>query len=257
MLIGGTTPAARNVISGNLAGVYVFDNSFDNTVQGNYIGTDITGTKAVGNTEQGFLTGATTSTMISAGDTTIGGSAAGAGNLISGNGMDGILISDTSNGPTGQDSLQGNFILGNMIGTDATGTKAIPNNGNGILLNAGASTNVIGGTAPGSGNLLANNKSNGVLIDPGTATPGVGVANITIANVIQSNTGAGVRIDSGTGNRISRNSIFGNGDLGINLQNAGANLNTNCNSSNSGANNLQNAPSLTAGSGTVFISATR
>ena len=252
MLIGGTTPAARNVISGNLAGVYVFDNSFDNTVQGNYIGTDITGAKAVANTQQGFITGATTSTMIPAGDTTIGGSVAGAGNVISGNTMDGIQIAGTSLGPYGEDTAdQGNFVLGNFIGTGATGKTSIPNGGNGIDLISSATNNIIGGTAPGSGNLIANNTGNGVLIDPGT-----GSGNNTIANIIQSNGGAGVRINTGNGNRISQNSISGNGDLGINLQNAGANLNTNCNSSNTGANNLQNAPSLTAGSGTAYITAT-
>jgi len=252
MLIGGTTPAARNVISGNLAGVYVFDNSFNNIVQGNFIGVDITGAKAVANTQQGFITGATTSAMIPAGDTTIGGSVAGAGNVISGNTMDGIQISGTSLGPNGQDTTdQGNFILGNFIGTDATGKTSIPNGGNGVNLLSSATNNIIGGSAPGSGNLIANNAQNGVLIDPGTGT-----GNNTVANIIQSNGGAGVRINTGTGNRISQNSIFGNGDLGINLQNAGANLNSNCNASNTGANNLQNAPSLTAGSGTAYITAT-
>jgi uncharacterized repeat protein (TIGR01451 family) len=252
MLIGGATPAARNVISGNLAGVYVFDNSFDNIVEGNYIGVDVTGTKAVPNVQEGFITGATTSSMTPAGDTTIGGSVAGAGNVISGNTLDGIQIAGTSLGPNGDDQTdQGNFILGNFIGTDATGKVAIPNGGDGIDLISGATNNIIGGSAPGSGNLIANNTQNGILIDPGT-----GSGNKTIANTILSNGGSGVRINTGSGNRISQNSIFGNGDLGINLQNAGPNLNSNCNSSNTGANNLQNAPSLTAGSGTAFISAT-
>jgi hypothetical protein len=257
MLIGGTTPAARNIISGNLNGVYVFDNSFDNLVQGNYIGVDITGTKAVPNLDEGFITGATTSTMTPAGDTTIGGAVAGAGNVISGNTMDGVQISGTSLGPDGEDTAnQGNFVLGNFIGTDATGTKSIPNGGNGISLMTGATNNVIGGTNPGSGNLIANNTGNGILIDPGTATPGEGTGNNTIANIILSNGGAGVRINSGNEDRISQNSIFANGALGINLDNAGANLNTNCNSTNTGANNFQNAPVLTTGSGTAFITAT-
>lgn len=256
MLIGGTTPAARNVISGNLAGVYIFDNSFDNLVEGNYIGVDETGTKALANQQQGFITGATTSSAIPAGDTTIGGSVPGAGNVISGNTLDGIQISGTSLGPTGQDTTDvGNFILGNFIGTDATGTASIPNGGNGVDLTSSATNNVIGGTAPGSGNLIAHNTQNGVLIDPGTAS-GTGTGNNTVANVIQSNGGSGVRINTGSRNRISQNSIYSNGDLGINLQNAGANLNTPCNSSNTGANNLQNAPSLTVGSGALYITAT-
>ena len=207
---------------------------------------------AVANVQQGFITGATSSQETPAGDTTIGGSAAGAGNVISGNTMDGIQITGTGLGPYGQaTSDQGNFILGNFIGTDATGKASIPNGGNGVDLIGSATNNIIGGSAPGSGNLIANNKQNGVLIDPGSGT-----GNNTIANIIQSNGGAGVRINTGAGNRISQNSISGNGDLGINLQNAGPNLNTPCNSSNTGANNLQNAPSLTAGSGTAFITAT-
>ena len=251
MLIGGTTPAARNIISGNLAGVYIFDNSFNNNVQGNYIGVDITGAKALGNVNQGFITGATASDEIPAGYTTIGGSVAGAGNVISGNTADGIQISGTSTSQSYPNPQVGNTIQGNFIGTDATGKTSIPNGGNGVDLLSSATNNIIGGSAPGSGNFIAHNTQNGVLIDPGTGT-----GNNTIANIIQSNGGAGVRINTGTSNRISQNSIFGNGDLGINLQNAGANLNSNCNASNSGANNLQNAPSLTAGSGTAYITAT-
>ena len=256
MLIGGTTPAARNIISGNLAGVYVFDNSFYNIVQGNYIGADITGTKALANLQQGFLTGATTPTAIAAGDTTIGGPIAGAGNLISGNGMDGILISGTSNGPNGGlQTLQGNTVQGNFIGTDATGTKAIPNHGNGLYMNAGATNNLVGGTQPGSANMIAYNTGHGVLIDPGT-TAGQGFGNNTVANAILSNSGAGVRVKTGTGNRISQNSIFGNKALGIDLDATGPDVNSHCNAANSGANNLQNSPVLTGGSGTTFITAT-
>jgi uncharacterized repeat protein (TIGR01451 family) len=251
MLIGGTAPAARNIISGNLAGVYIFDNSFNNNVQGNYIGVDITGAKALGNVNQGFITGATASDEIPAGYTTIGGSVAGAGNVIAGNAADGIQISGTSTSQSYPNPQVGNTIQGNFIGTDATGKTSIPNGGNGIDLLSSATNNIIGGSAPGSGNLIAHNAQNGVLIDPGTGT-----GNNTVANIIQSNGSAGVRINTGIGNRISQNSIFGNGDLGINLQNAGANLNSNCNASNAGANNLQNAPSLTAGSGTAYITAT-
>ncbi len=251
MLIGGTTPAARNIISGNLAGVYIFDNSFNNNVQGNYIGVDITGAKALGNVNQGFISGATASDEIPAGYTTIGGSVTGAGNVISGNTADGIQISGTSTSQSYPNPQVGNTVQGNFIGTDATGKTSIPNGGNGVDLLSSATNNIIGGSAPGSGNLIAHNSQNGVLIDPGTGT-----GNNTVANIIQSNGGAGVRINTGTSNRISQNSIFGNGDLGINLQNAGANLNSNCNASNTGANNLQNAPSLTTGSGTAYITAT-
>ena len=259
MTIGGTTPAARNVISGNLAGVYIFDNSFYNTVEGNYIGVDVTGATVLANTQQGFVSGSTESTEPPAGSTAIGGAVAGAGNVISGNAMDGVLIQGSTSTEPGYTPYLGNTIQGNYIGTDSTGTIAIPNHGNGVTLTSGATNNTIGGTQPGAGNLIAYNAQNGVSIDPasGTNNNGApGVANNTIANTILSNTGAGVRVVSGTGNRISENSIYLNGALGIDTDTAGENTNTHCNSSATGANNLQNSPTLTAGSGTVFISAT-
>src|SRR5207302_3060158 len=82
-LIGGLAPGAGNVISGNFTGVVIFISS-GTRLQGNLIGTDAAGTYAVGN-----LTGID----IRGTDTLIGGSAAGAGNLISGNLNIGVLIS--------------------------------------------------------------------------------------------------------------------------------------------------------------------
>jgi hypothetical protein len=263
MTIGGTTPLARNVISGNATGIYVFDNAFNNTVQGNYIGTDITGTVALPNLTYGFESGSVAETTdgvvgtdVPAGLTNIGGSVPGAGNLISGNLIDGINISGTSQYPATYGPLVGNTIQGNFIGTDYTGTQPIPNHGNGVYLLSGATNNLIGGTEPGAGNLIAYNQLNGVLIDPGTGAAGPGTGNQTIANTLLSNVGAGVRINTGNQDRISKNSIFGNGALGINLDGLGANLNTNCNVTTTGPNNQQNAPVLTAGTGAAFISAT-
>ena len=53
--IGGTTPAARNIISGSNVGVNLFDGAFDCVIQGNYIGLDVTGAKALGNRTAGIL----------------------------------------------------------------------------------------------------------------------------------------------------------------------------------------------------------
>ena len=89
-----------------------------------------------------------------------------------------------------------------------------------------------------------------MLIDGGGST------NSITANNIQHNGAAGVRIVSGTSNPISRNSIFGNVALGIDLDTAGPNAVSHCQAAATGANNLQNAPTLTPGSGSVFISAT-
>src|SRR5262249_31727085 len=99
LVIGGTTPGARNIISGN---VYGISDAYSTTTQieGNYVGTDVTGTKALGNTTLGIISGGT-----------IGGTAPGAGNLVSGNFV----------------GIEGGLIQGNLIGTDATGTVALGN----------------------------------------------------------------------------------------------------------------------------------
>src|SRR5262249_49841689 len=97
--IGGTTPGARNIVGRNLAcGVEFFTNSgLGNVVEGNFIGTDITGTIALGNASTGVQTD-TESVGV-----TIGGSAPGAGNLISGNLSTGVGLY------AGASVVQGNF----------------------------------------------------------------------------------------------------------------------------------------------------
>ncbi|HET6313951.1 MAG TPA: CSLREA domain-containing protein, partial [Chloroflexia bacterium] len=103
--IGGTTAAARNLISGNTTGVDMDGTSQRNLVQGNYVGTNATGTGAIANT---------TGISLRAPANTVGGTATGAGNLISGNGT-GVFI--TANGA----NATGNLIQGNYIGTTITG----------------------------------------------------------------------------------------------------------------------------------------
>jgi hypothetical protein len=104
--IGGTTPEARNLISGNAEGVVLNAAASHNTVAGNYIGTDLSGTAAVGNSIVGI------NILNGASNNTIGGTTPGAGNLISGNqGLGGVLI--PSVGTTG------NSVLGNSIFANA------------------------------------------------------------------------------------------------------------------------------------------
>jgi hypothetical protein len=176
--IGGATAGARNLISGNGFDGIIIDGGSGSLVEGNYIGTDITGTTSIANASNGV--------EISTGfvsTATIGGTSAGAGNLISGNTQDGILISRSV-------KIQ---VLGNHIGTTATGTNPLPNGGAGVFIDF-SFNNSIGGQAAGAGNTIAFNR------------------------------GAGVFVNSGTGNLISGNSIFSNGALGIDLNEArGAN----------------------------------
>src|SRR5262249_49862917 len=106
--IGGTTPAARNVIAGNSEGLYLESHT---TVVGNYIGTNAGGTAALANFDGLIVTGQ---------GNTIGGTTVSARNLISGNGT-GIYFAFGNH----------NLVMGNFIGTDATGRLAL-GNGDGI-----------------------------------------------------------------------------------------------------------------------------
>jgi titin len=139
--VGGTTAGARNLVSGNLDGVAISGiESVGDVVQGNLIGTDVTGTEALGNANSGVYIGDFGNSGDAATKATIGGTAVGAGNVISANGNWGVEISD--NGATGT------LVQGNRIGTDITGTIALGNAYSGVQIDGGASNNTIGGSRP-------------------------------------------------------------------------------------------------------------
>src|SRR5262249_18003989 len=118
--VGGPSAAGRNIISGNTNdGVQVFGEG-DTRVRGNFIGTDKDGAAAVPNGRYGIL-------LQSVGST-VGGPAAGAGNLISGNGAGGVGVG-LNDDPDFDFIAARNLIVGNYIGTDRSGTAAIPNRG--------------------------------------------------------------------------------------------------------------------------------
>ena len=120
--IGGVTAAARNVISGNdIFGILIGGDTTANRVQGNFIGTNSAGTAAIPNAALGVI--------IFGPGNTIGGTAAGAGNVISGNSGEGISI--------GSSLAIGNIVQGNLIGTDASGTADLGNAGRGVRLSVG------------------------------------------------------------------------------------------------------------------------
>ena len=169
--IGGTTEAARNLISGNGGygghGVQIGESSggsTNNTVIGNYIGTDVTGSQDLGNDMVGVMvTGGST-------NNTIGGTDATRRNIISGNNGHGVAI---------QNNSTGNLVQGNYIGTNVTGTVAIPNgvfattNGVGVQI-VNASDNTIGGTTTGARNVIAGNYWTGVEISQRTTQMAAG-----------------------------------------------------------------------------------
>ncbi len=200
VLIGGTVPEARNVISGNADfrdNLIIGFRGPGVTVQGNYIGPDVTGTRAV-NPKSGGIS-------VSGNNNLIGGTVPGAQNVISGN-IIGIRI---------HLFLSGNTIQGNLIGLNAQGTGALPNVIGGIECSFNASDNTIGGTVPGAGNKIAFNG------------------------------GPGVSLLESIRTSVRGNSIFSNGGLGIDLSPEGVTPNDS-NDTDTGTNNLQNFPVLTS-----------
>ena len=206
--IGGTTPDTRNIISGNYGpGIGISNGSSGNEIYGNYIGTDATGLNALGNeigielsaapntqvgthfphgerhlrqflrdrnvestqgpdnsSIQGNLIGTDATGLAPLGNLygglllyggnnlVIGGSAPGAGNVISGSTYgDGIDI-----------EADNALVQGNFIGTDQTGKVAILNGGDGIVVYYFTSGVTIGGTTAGAGNVISGNAYDGI-----------------------------------------------------------------------------------------------
>ncbi len=145
-VIGGPSPADRNLISGNTVGITAGING--GVIQGNLIGTDKTGSVALGNTS----TGITCVNGFGAG-MLIGGAGAGEGNVISGNAL-GIFMEQVQTV---------DVVYGNLIGVNAAGTGPL-GNGIGVLTNFGGHDALIGGVGPGQANVIAYNAAQGVLL---------------------------------------------------------------------------------------------
>ena len=142
--IGGLNPGEGNVIAGNGAsGILILDSNH-NEVAGNLIGTDVTGTVALSNTEDGIR-------LEGSDDNQIGGELSGAQNLISGNGENGIRLTYSQ-----QFASHENRIEGNQVGTDITGRQPLGNEDHGVLVEASANNNNnVGGQRRRLGNVIA------------------------------------------------------------------------------------------------------
>jgi hypothetical protein len=198
--IGGTDPAARNLISGNsTVGINLSGGSA--TIQGNWIGTDVTGSRALGNGA-----GITLPPAGFDNNNRIGGTEPGAGNVISGNRGDGLFL----NGVTG------NMVQGNLIGTNAAGTAALGNSGNGVALQGGSQDNTIGGTLASAANVISGNGGEGIRVyDDSSHTR----HNFILSNFIGTNAAgtaaignhnSGIFIPFAQDNVISGNLVSGN-----------------------------------------------
>ncbi len=196
------------------------------------------------------------------------GNTIGPGNVVSGNGTNGVRL---------RTGASGNVVKGNTIGLNAAITAAIPN-ADGVQINDGAADNTIGGPGPDrnvisgnsnsgvlivdaqtsgnvvQGNFIGSNASasaafpnggDGVAIQAGANANVIGGTAAGTKNVIAFNVARGVSIDSGTGNSVLGNTISFNGNLGIDLGPAGVTPND-PGDPDPGANLLQNFPVLSS-----------
>jgi parallel beta-helix repeat protein len=267
MVIGGSTPAERNVISGNgYNGIYMED-AWKNVIRGNYVGVDVTGTVDLGNTYDGIsVYDADTNSIIN--------------NLVSGNSHNGIKLSNEADYVV---------VKGNRIGTDADGLAAIANSYSGIDLNLWVLYDTIGGVNASDRNIISGNtqngiriynssdsnvvlgnyigvdstgvgalpnESNGVLIEFGSEGNTIGGTGAGEGNVIAHNGGGGIVLDWATYNLLVGNSIHSNTSQGIDLEADGVTTND-AGDGDFGDNDLQNFPvidsTLSDGSSTVVV----
>jgi hypothetical protein len=202
-VVGGTSPLERNLISGNgVRGVNILGGSAGTKVEGNYVGTDRSGEADLGNTGSGIV-------AEGANNNSIGGTTAGAGNLVSGNGGNGV-------GLLGSD----NNVLGNRIGTTASGTGPLGNDKVGLALVSAVDTLVGDGTSAAV-NTIAFNVADGVEIS------GLSSGNVVSHNSVFSNGKLGIDLTGGT-------------------QDAAGNTANDPGDVDSGPNGLQNKPLITS-----------
>jgi choice-of-anchor C domain-containing protein len=173
-------------------GIQIDSGSTGNTIAGNYIGSFGVGGTDLGATERNTALGIN----LLGSNNTIGGTTAASRNVIGGNQSHGIRITGAGG--------SSNVVLGNYIGTDATGLVDVGNSLNGIYIDSGATNNTIGGLTASSRNVISGNDNAGIAVD-NVGTTG----NLIVGNYI------GIGADGTTAR--------GNTHNGINFNTAGAN----------------------------------
>ena len=218
-VIGGSTPGARNVISGNRGFGVVFDFTSlkqpKPIIRGNFIGTDATGTTAVSNGGSGIAIGGSYP-VVSAGEIS--------GNVVSGNAGRGIELQETSNAD----------IHGNLVGTDVSGTLPLGNGSTGVWISDSAEFGTMSGHLEIDANTIAFNGSG----DP------IGGGIVNISELTQQYFSDPTILGNSIFDNTSDGSVADRG-LGIDLQAYGPSPNDGCNDAGEGRRS-QNFPVLTA-----------
>jgi titin len=215
ILLRANNSTIKGLVIGDFAygGVRLDGSSGDHgdAITGDFIGTDASGTKAMGNGQSGVLL------ADGASNNTIGGLTAGSGDVIAANKVDGIEIA----GP----GTSGNVVEGNFIGTNLGGTAALGNAAEGVDV-IGSNGNTLGGTSASARNVISGN-DDGVHLEGGTS------GNVVEGNMIGTdassehalgNLDIGVRLDSASRNTIggsvpgAGNVISGNGYIGVRIR---------------------------------------
>jgi parallel beta-helix repeat protein len=226
-----------------------------NVVEGNYLGTDATGTAACPNGEVGVI-------VFHSANNRIGGTSPASRNVISANLKEGVLVE----GP----ESSGNVVSGNYVGTNAAGSAALGNNLVGLLVAEAPGNTIVGNVVSGNGyegvaiegeqatgntvvgNLIGTgadgraeipNTFAGIAIDQGAHDNTIGGTVEGEGNVLAFNLADGIEVTEGRANRILGNRIFGNRGIGITLGGREIGMNDD-GDADEGPNDLQNYPVL-------------
>lgn len=217
-LLGGVLGSSRNLISGNSCyGIQLENGSAGNAIQGNLIGPDLTGLRALSNGLCGI--------RIESAGNFVGGAGPGTGNVISGNRQDGVMLVGSA--------ASNNIVQGNLVGLTVGGNGALGNGRAGVGLSA-APNNLIGGSTGGAGNILSANADAGIyLVGAGSAgnqLQGNRIGTDQNGAVALGNALEGIYLESAPANFIGGNSpavgnlISANHTRGVFLTNASGNV---------------------------------
>lgn len=208
-VIGGNELSTRNLISGNTGAAIVLDGNGTraNSVQGNYIGVDVSGAAPLGN-HYGIVI------QTNANGNIIGGNTSGERNIISANSEIGIYV----------ESSDSNVVSGNFIGPDATGHNAFYDGNdsliqaNGVELNTTAQHNVIGGSSVMEHNVISGNRVYGVILYGNAANNCIegNFIGLDITGDVAMPNATGICVDGGANHNTMKNNVLsGNKSYGL------------------------------------------